>query len=330
MISVLLELRRHLVCHAVFKQGYEASFAEPDTICQVELLYLSVSRKAKATRFRRQVNVVIFGADTPLGKLFDVVLLWAIVLSIALVILESVPVVKAEYGTLLRSLEWFFTGIFTVEYLARLYSAWHPLRYAFSFFGLVDFLAIVPGYLSLVIVGSQYLLAVRALRLLRIFRVLKLSRYLGEVNVLTAALHASRFKITVFLYTVLTIVIIMGSVMYLVEGPQNGFTSIPISIYWAIVTLSTVGYGDISPQTPLGRVISSMLMITGFGIIAVPTGIVTAELTRAAHPSGEQGGQGRHKRLCKNCDLKIHDPDAAFCKRCGEALFTSPGKAIQP
>ncbi len=277
-----------------------------------------MSRKAKATRFRRQVNVVIFGADTPLGKLFDVVLLWAIVLSIALVILESVPAVKAEHGTLLRSLEWFFTGLFTVEYFARLYSAWHPLRYAFSFFGIVDFLAIMPGYLSLVVVGSQYLLAVRALRLLRVFRVLKLSRYLGEVNVLTEALRASRFKITVFLYTVLTIVIIVGSVMYLVEGPQNGFTSIPVSIYWAVVTLTTVGYGDVLPQTPLGRVISSVLMVVGYGIVAVPTGIVTAELTRAAHPAEEQSGA--NKKRCEQCGLETHDPDAAFCKRCGAPL----------
>ena len=279
-----------------------------------------MTRKARVTRFRRQLNVIIFGADTPLGKLFDVVLLWAIVLSIALVILESVPAARAEYGTLLRGLEWFFTGLFTLEYLARLYSAWHPLRYAFSFFGVVDFLAIIPGYLSLIIVGSQYLLAVRALRLLRIFRVLKLSRYLGEVNVLTAALRASRFKITVFLYTVLTIVVIMGSIMYLVEGPQNGFTSIPISIYWAIVTLTTVGYGDISPKTPLGQIISSTLMITGYGIIAVPTGIFTAELARASHLPEKQNDERQHKKHCKKCGLEIHDPDAAFCKRCGTPL----------
>ena len=288
-----------------------------------------MSRKAKATRFRRQVNVVIFGADTPLGKLFDVVLLWAIVLSIALVILESVPSIKAEYGGLLRGLEWFFTGLFTLEYFARLYSAWHPLRYAFSFFGIVDFLAIMPGYLSLIVVGSQYLLAVRALRLLRVFRVLKLSRYLGEINVLSEALRASRFKITVFLYTVLTIVIIVGSVMYLVEGPQNGFTSIPVSIYWAVVTLTTVGYGDVLPQTPLGRVISSALMVVGYGIVAVPTGIVTAELTRAAQPSESRDEAVKPKR-CETCSLEAHDPDAAFCKRCGSALPTSPGRATQP
>ena len=281
-----------------------------------------MSRKAKVTRFRRRLEVVIFGADTPLGKLFDVVLLWAIVLSVALVILESVPSIKAGYGPLLRVLEWSFTGLFTIEYVARLYAARHPLRYAFSFFGVVDFLAVVPGYLSLVVVGSQYLLAVRALRLLRIFRVLKLSRYLGEINVLTEALRASRFKISVFLYTVLTIVVIMGSVMYLVEGPQNGFTSIPISIYWAIVTLTTVGYGDISPQTALGRMISSALMVTGFGIIAVPTGIVTAELSRAAQPESQAPLKPvqLEVRPCEQCNLELHDPDAAFCKRCGTPL----------
>ena len=326
MGSVVLEPGRG--GHAVFKQNFEAGFTEPDTIhsdtiCLVRLLYLGVSRKAKATRFRRRLEVVIFGADMPLGKLFDVVLLWAILLSVALVILESVPSIKAEYDSLLRVLEWFFTGLFTIEYAARLYAARHPLRYAFSFFGVVDFLAVVPGYLSLVVVGSQYLLAVRALRLLRIFRVLKLSRYLGEINVLTEALRASRFKITVFLYTVLTIVVIMGSVMYLVEGPQNGFTSIPISIYWAIVTLTTVGYGDISPQTPLGRMISSALMVTGFGIIAVPTGIVTAELSRAAHPGSRKAPHRPAQpevRPCEQCNLEQHDPDAAFCKRCGAPL----------
>jgi len=257
------------------------------------------------------LETVIFEADTPLGELFDVTLLWTIVLSIALVMLESVPSIRADYGALLRQLEWLFTGLFTVEYVARLYSATKPLRYATSFFGVVDLLAIVPGYLSLLFVGSQYLLAIRALRLLRIFRILKLSRYLGEASVLTGALKASRYKIAVFLLTVMTLVVIMGSIMHLVEGPKNGFTSIPISVYWAIVTLTTVGYGDISPQTPLGRVISSALMIVGFGIIAVPTGIVTAELTRAS--------QNTAKR-CGTCGLEAHDTDAAFCKRCGTPL----------
>ncbi len=271
-----------------------------------------MSRKTKARRFRAHLETIIFEADTPLGKLFDVALLWTIVLSIALVMLESVPSIRAEYGTLLRGLEWLFTGLFTLEYFARLYSAKRPLHYAGSFFGVVDLLAIIPGYLSLLVIGSQYLLAIRALRLLRIFRVLKLSRYLGEASVLTGALRASRYKIAVFLLTVMTLVVIMGSIMHLVEGPKNGFTSIPISVYWAIVTLTTVGYGDISPQTPLGRVISSALMIVGFGIIAVPTGIVTAELTRAS--------QNAAKR-CEACGLETHEADAAFCRRCGTPMI---------
>lgn len=298
--------------------------------CVCCLLYLGVSRKTKARRFRARLETIIFEADTPLAKLFDVVLLWTIVLSIALVMLESVPSIRAEYGVWLRGLEWVFTGLFTVEYVARLYSAKHPLRYVTSFFGVVDLLAIVPGYLSLLFAGSQYLLAIRALRLLRIFRILKLSRFLGEASVLTDALRASRFKITVFLFTVLTLVVIMGSVMHLVEGPQNGFTSIPISIYWAVVTLTTVGYGDISPQTPLGRIISSALMIVGYGIIAVPTGIVTAELTRAAQPFESRDETTNDPRRCKACGLKVYDPDAAFCQRCGAALATSPGRATRP
>ena len=270
-----------------------------------------MSRKTKARRFRARLETIIFEAETPLAKLFDVVLLWTIVLSIALVMLESVPGIRSEYGVLLRRLEWVFTGLFTLEYFARLYSAKRPLHYAGSFFGVVDLLAIIPGYLSLLFIGSQYLLAIRALRLLRIFRVLKLSRYLGEASVLTGALRASRYKITVFLYTVLTLVVIVGSVMHLVEGPKNGFTSIPLSIYWAVVTLTTVGYGDIAPQTFLGRVLSSALMIVGYGIIAVPTGIVTAELTRANYAVTKR---------CQGCGLEEHDPDASFCRRCGEPL----------
>ncbi len=270
-----------------------------------------MSWKTLEVSFRSRLESIIFEADTPLGRLFDVVLLWTIVLSILLVMLESVPSIRAQYGAALKDLEWFFTGLFTLEYLARLYSAKQPLRYAVSFYGVVDLLTIIPGYLSLFFAGSQYLLAIRALRLLRIFRVLKLSRYLGEASVLTDALRASRFKITVFLLTVMTLVVIMGSVMHLVEGPQNGFTSIPISIYWAIVTLTTVGYGDISPKTPLGQMISSVLMIVGYGIIAVPTGIVTAELSRANRPL---------LKRCEACGLETHDLDARFCKRCGTTL----------
>jgi len=273
-----------------------------------------VGQKVGGDSFRARLETIIFEADTPPGKFFDLALLWTIVLSIVLVTLESVPSIRAAYGPALRGLEWFFTGLFTLEYLARLYSARRPLRYAGSFYGVVDLLAIIPGYLSLFFAGSQYLLAIRALRLLRIFRILKLARYLGEASVLTDALRASRFKITVFLFTVMTLVVIMGSIMHLVEGPQNGFTSIPTSIYWAIVTLTTVGYGDISPKTPLGQMISSALMIVGYGIIAVPTGIVTAELTRFNRPVVKR---------CESCGLELHEPDAGFCKRCGTRLPAS-------
>ena len=220
--------------------------------------------------------------------------------------------------------------LFTLEYLIRLYAARRFLRYASSFLGVVDLLTIVPSYLSLFLPGAQSLLAVRALRLLRVFRILKLSRYLGEATVLTSALRASRFKIIVFVSTVLTLVVIIGSVMYLVEGAANGFTSIPVSIYWAIVTLTTVGYGDISPQTPLGQMLASALMIVGYGVIAVPTGIVTAELTRAA-------GQGRSVTppptlagagvTCSRCGEAENPPDARFCKRCGARLGDGSGGA---
>jgi voltage-gated potassium channel len=279
-----------------------------------------VTQRAETPTLRERLGRIIFESDTPAGKAFDIVLLWAIVLSIGLVMLESVPSIRANYGSSLRALEWFFTILFTAEYLVRLYTARNPLRYASSFFGVVDLLTIIPGYLSLFIIGAQSLLAVRALRLLRVFRILELSRYLGEASVLTSALRASRFKITVFLCTVLTLVMIIGSVMYLVEGPQNGFTSIPISIYWAIVTLTTVGYGDISPKTPLGQLISSALMIVGYGIIAVPTGIVTAELTRASRQGEVEARAAAKPTSCSACGSSEHDADARFCKICGAEL----------
>lgn len=270
--------------------------------------------------FRARVARIVFESDTPAGRAFDIALLWAIVLSILLVVLESVPSIRASYGESIRTLEWVFTLLFTVEYLVRLYAARSPLRYASSFFGVVDGLTIVPGYLSLFIVGAQSLLAIRALRLLRVFRILKLSRYLGEASVLTTALRASRFKIIVFVCTVLTLVVIIGSVMYLVEGAKNGFSSIPISIYWAIVTLTTVGYGDISPKTPLGQIISSVLMIVGYGIIAVPTGIVTAELNRATRQSEASAQAAAKPPPCEVCGNAENDKDARFCKLCGKEL----------
>ena len=227
--------------------------------------------------------------------------------------LESVAWVRAEYGFILSALEWVFTILFTIEYILRLISVKRPLGYATSFFGLVDLLAIIPTYLSLFIPGSQYLLTIRILRLLRIFRVFKLAEYVREAQVITTALRASRRKISVFLFSVLTIVVIIGSLMYVVEGEANGFTDIPTSIYWAIVTLTTVGYGDISPQTALGKALASAVMITGYAIIAVPTGIVTAELSQATRKQVST-------RSCSACSIEGHDLDALYCKHCGAQL----------
>ncbi|MDO1449139.1 ion transporter [Rhodocytophaga aerolata] len=272
------------------------------------------SEKTFHTTWRNRLYEIIFEADTPAGRRFDIALLIAILLSIVVVMLESVSSIQANYGDWLRTLEWFFTFLFTAEYLARLIAVRNPRRYIFSFLGIIDFLAIIPTYLSIVFVGSQYLLVIRTIRLLRIFRILKLSRYLGEATVLTTALKASRHKIVVFLLTVVSIVIIAGTLMYLVEGPENGFTSIPISIYWSIVTLTTVGYGDIAPKTVLGQALASFIMITGYGIIAVPTGIVTSELSKISYKSTVS------TQTCPNCLAQDHDTGSAYCKHCGTRL----------
>jgi voltage-gated potassium channel len=262
--------------------------------------------------FRERLGHVIFEADTRAGKAFDITLLVAIVASIALVMFESVASYREANGSLLRGLEWFFTGLFTVEYALRIYTAYDRPKYVKSFYGLVDLVAILPTYLSLFFVGAQYFLVIRALRLLRVFRVLKLVHFIGEATVLKRALLASRGKIIVFMVTVITLVTIIGSVMHLVEGPQHGFDNIPKSVYWAIVTLTTVGYGDIAPKTPLGQFLSAIVMILGYGIIAVPTGIVTSELARASHES--------EYRRCQACGRRGHDNDATFCKWCGGKL----------
>jgi voltage-gated potassium channel len=262
---------------------------------------------------RARAAEIIFGHDTFAGRLFDVVLIVAILLSVLVVMLETVAGIQAEWGLALRRAEWFFTLLFTVEYAVRLWCSPRPLRYARSFFGVVDLLSILPTYLSLVVGGAQALLTLRALRLLRIFRVLKLGAYTSEASHLGQALSRSRQKITVFLAVVATLVLVLGSLMYLVEGPQNGFTSIPLSVYWAIVTLTTVGYGDVTPHTVLGQVLASVVMILGYGIIAVPTGIVTVEMGRSS------GGPGA-ARGCARCGESRHDADARHCKRCGERL----------
>ena len=263
--------------------------------------------------WRMRLHEIIFEADTPAGKLFDVILLVAILLSVVAVSLESVASIRGRWGAELRVIEWGFTVLFSIEYVLRLICVARPLRYARSFFGLVDLLSILPSYLSLVIHGSQSLIVIRALRLLRIFRVLKLVHFVGAERMLHAAIRASSRKIIVFMGTVVTLVFIVGAMMYLVEGPQNGFTSIPQSVYWAIVTMTTVGYGDIAPQTVLGKLLASTVMIVGYGIIAVPTGIVTVELAQA-----QRGGIST--QACLSCSAEGHASDARYCKFCGERL----------
>lgn len=262
---------------------------------------------------RERLYTVIFGHDTKAGRAFDVVLIVAILLSVVAVMLDSVRAISAQWRPQLAALEWFFTILFTVEYVLRLYSSPRPWSYARSFFGIVDLLAILPTYLSIVFPPGRFLLTIRVLRVLRVFRVLKLVRFLGEADVLSRALRASRRKIIVFVLTVLTIVVTVGSMMYVIEGAEAGFTSIPKSIYWAIVTLTTVGYGDIAPQSPIGQALAALLMITGYAIIAVPTGIVTVELGKAA---GELPGP----RTCDACGRGPHGADASYCRYCGSRL----------
>jgi voltage-gated potassium channel len=262
--------------------------------------------------WRERWHEIIFEADTPTGKAFDVGLMILIVASVIAVMLESVRSVRERYGTELRIAEWAFTVVFTIEYVVRLATVRVPSRYVRSFFGVVDLLAVAPTYASLLIEGTQSLIVIRALRLLRVFRVFKLARYLGEADVLTRAVRASRPKITVFLGAVVTLVLIMGTLMYLVEGEEHGFTSIPISVYWAIVTLTTVGYGDIAPQTVLGQALASLVMIAGYSIIAVPTGIIGVEIARASRRVSTQ--------TCRTCSAEGHEADALFCRRCGAPL----------
>lgn len=275
-----------------------------------------------ASRARKRTYEVIFGHETPAGRTFDVILILFILASILAIVLESVPHIQAVHGDRLRVMEWIFTVLFTIEYAVRLWCVGSPLRYARSFFGLVDLIAVAPTWLSIVLPGGQVLTVVRILRVLRIFRILKLARYMGEAQLLSDALSASRHKITVFLFSVMNIVLIAGSLMYLVEGAEGGFDSIPRGIYWGIVTLTTVGYGDVAPVTGLGQAIASFLMIMGYGIIAVPTGIVTVELGRAADRKAqrEEGMVTPEAATCTQCGLTGHRGDARFCRRCGTAL----------
>jgi voltage-gated potassium channel len=273
--------------------------------------------------WREDLRVIIFEADTPAGKAFDVALLFAILLSVGAVMLESVASLRAEYGMALRAAEWVFTAVFTIEYAIRLICVPHPLRYAISFFGVVDLLAVLPSYLSLIIPGSQSLLVIRALRLLRVARVFKLAHFLGEIEVLTAAMRASRNKVIIFMGTVLILVTILGSAMYLIEGEDAGFTSIPRSVYWAIVTMTTVGYGDITPQSVPGQTLAAIVMILGYAIIAVPTGIVTAEIVEAARMRSVT------TRVCMTCMSEGHELLAQFCKDCGDEFVGETGPTLE-
>ena len=259
---------------------------------------------------------IIFESDTRSGRAFDIVLFFAIILSVLAVMLDSVRAIHAAYGGLLLGIEWFFTGLFIVEYLARLAVVRQPLAYATSLLGIIDFLSIAPTLVALAFAGSRYLLAIRTLRLLRVFRIFKLGRFVGEGEFIVTALRASRFKILVFLSAVFTLAIVVGTLMYVVEGASNGFTSIPKSIYWAIVTVTTVGYGDISPHTIAGQTLASLLMILGYAIIAVPTGIVSAQMAQPAAPATPAAPT--HKlACCPACQAAEHRPEAAFCWQCG-------------
>lgn len=263
--------------------------------------------------FRHRLHEIIFESDTRAGKAFDVALLLLIVASVVCVTLESVPAFRVEYGTLFRRVEWGFTAVFTLEYLLRILSVRQPLRYVTSFFGLVDLVAILPAYLGVLGIGTHELIMVRVLRLMRIFRIFKLSQYTSASAVLSRSLRESRAKITVFFLAVFTLVVVLGSMMYIVEDRTNGFESIPLSIYWAVITVTTVGYGDIVPVTAFGKFIASLMMVLGYAIIAVPTGIVSVSLADAVR-------KGASGQACRNCGREGHDLDARFCKYCGTEL----------
>lgn len=273
--------------------------------------------KQSIYHLRSRLYTIVFGTDTPAGKLFDVVLLIAIVLSIIAVMLESVKSFSIQYNKLFTIMEWCLTLMFTIEYLLRLFIVKRPSSYIFSFFGIIDLLALMPSFISLFIAGGSYLMVIRAIRLLRIFRILKLGRYMADAQYLAKALINSRHKILVFMGAVFTLVVITGTLMYMIEGGANGFTSIPRSIYWAVVTVTTVGYGDIAPQTILGQSFATILMLTGYAIIAVPTGIVSAEMGKISSDKAED------QRTCKKC-YEVNPVEANYCSRCGTLLKKIP------
>lgn len=272
--------------------------------------------ESPATRrdWRDKIHEIIYESEKPEGKVFDIVLLFCILASIMIVTLDSVDRLHQRYGNVFLALEWTFTIIFTLEYALRLISIRKPFRYVFSAFGIIDLLAIIPSYLSILLPGAQSLLVLRALRLLRVFRIFRMVHFISEMRFLSVAIVNSLRKISIFILFVLTLVVILGSIIYLVEGPEHGFTSIPQSIYWAIVTITTVGYGDVAPATPLGKTIASFIMLLGYGILAVPTGIVTTEMALAARTHKQDN------RACPTCGKEGHDSDARFCKFCGGPL----------
>lgn len=282
--------------------------------------------------WKRKLHEIIYEADTPMGKVFDIVLLILILASVALVMLESVKSLDAKYHDFFEIGEWIITIFFTIEYFARIITVKKPSTYIFSFYGIIDFLSTIPQYLAIFFIGSNALVTVRALRLLRIFRILKITRYVGESNKLSKAIKDSKAKVSIFLFAVLILCIIAGTLMYMIEGEESGFTSIPVSIYWCIVTLTTVGFGDIAPVTPLGQLIAAIIMIMGYGIIAVPTGIVSAEYARDLQDKPlEKGNVSKinidgedyvhmNTQSCQNCSASKHRDDAQFCHHCGFTL----------
>jgi voltage-gated potassium channel len=267
---------------------------------------------------KKRLHEIIFEADTQAGKVFDLMLITTILLSILLVMLDSVEKIHERYSVPMRTTEWVITIIFSIEYLLRIYVVQKPAKYIFSFYGIIDLLAILPGFIAFIFPGSQNLLVIRAIRLLRVFRVLKFTRYTSAGRQLVVAIKRSREKISIFILTILTLAVIFGTIMYLIEGEENGFKSIPLSIYWAIVTLTTVGYGDLSPVTAIGQFIASIVMIMGYAIIAVPTGIVTSEMIKLQTNNNTQ--------ICPNCMFDNHDDNALYCKKCGTALDIPPHK----
>ncbi|SNR44235.1 voltage-gated potassium channel [Maribacter sedimenticola] len=283
-----------------------------------------MKEEEKLSPWQNKLHEIIYEADTPMGKLFDIILFILIIFSIILIMLESVKSIDIKYHRVLLVLEWVITIFFTIEYIVRIICIKKPSKYIFSFYGIIDFLSTIPLYISYIFAGSQVLLAVRAFRLLRVFRILKLVQFLGEASQLKSALKASRAKITVFLFAVLIVSVMMGTLMYIVEGDEAGFTSIPTSIYWTIVTLTTVGYGDIAPITPSGQFIATIIMLLGYGIIAVPTGIVTAEFGRQTRDKTGNLSAGKYihvnTQACPSCTKEGHRDDATHCYNCGSVL----------